>query len=471
MKRIGWSVLIGILLLTACGQATAVPVIPSVTLTPSIPPTSTQTSLPSDTPTASITPLPTLPTFTPTFDVSTILTVTPAPQAGCPKEDPSSSLSVKPNRDYPLFDPQEILDLLNEGISINTLSSTINNPGFEPLIISRDATGDQTPEILFVNLEPIGHVYIYTCSKGKYILTSPRITYYGFDTKIIDVKDLNSNGIPEVILEHSGCSGNGCYSIYVLQWTGSYFQVINSDPEYGEQMTGMKSIEINDLNRDNLFEVVMTGGVPALGAYILNPPWRLETKILAWNGEVFALRSNIFDDPQFRFQAIHDADLASINGNYEEALNFYQLVISSDDLDWWSEQRRDETIVMLSNEGDRVMGTPAPGILDPSEYPSLAAYAYYRIMLLHLVQNHESDAMTVYNTLQQKFGSDPYGHAYAEMATAFWEAYQSTHKMYDGCAAAIQYAVEHPEILTPLGSDYHGPQAKIYKPEDVCPFR
>lgn len=92
-------------------------------------------------------------------------------------------------------------------------------------------------------------------------------------------------------------------------------------------------------------------------------------------------------------------------------------------------------------------------------------------MLLHLVQNHESDATTVYNTLQQKFSSDPYGRPYVEMATAFWDAYQSTHKMYDGCAAAIQYAVEHPEILIPLGSDYHGSQSHIYKPADMCPFR
>jgi hypothetical protein len=43
--------------------------------------------------------------------------------------------------------------------------------------------------------------------------------------------------------------------------------------------------------------------------------------------------------------------------------------------------------------------------------------------------------------------------------------------MYDGCAAAIQYAVEHPEILIPLGSDYHGWQSHIYEPADVCPFR
>jgi len=49
--------------------------------------------------------------------------------------------------------------------------------------------------------------------------------------------------------------------------------------------------------------------------------------------------------------------------------------------------------------------------------------------------------------------------------------FTSTQKMYDGCAAAIQYAVEHPEILTPLGSDYHGWQSHIYRPADVCPFR
>ncbi|MFN8427531.1 MAG: hypothetical protein U0X87_14890 [Anaerolineales bacterium] len=43
--------------------------------------------------------------------------------------------------------------------------------------------------------------------------------------------------------------------------------------------------------------------------------------------------------------------------------------------------------------------------------------------------------------------------------------------MYDGCAAAINTRSEHPDILIPLGSDYHGAQSHIYVPEDVCPFR
>jgi hypothetical protein len=92
-------------------------------------------------------------------------------------------------------------------------------------------------------------------------------------------------------------------------------------------------------------------------------------------------------------------------------------------------------------------------------------------VILQLVQNQESDASATYYTLQEKFGADAYARPYAEMASAFWEAYQSVHSMYDGCAAAIQYAVEHPEILTPLGSDYHGAQSHVYVPTDVCPFR
>jgi hypothetical protein len=92
-------------------------------------------------------------------------------------------------------------------------------------------------------------------------------------------------------------------------------------------------------------------------------------------------------------------------------------------------------------------------------------------MLLHIVPGHESDAGTVYKTLKQKIGTDPYGKSYVEMAIAFWDAFQSTSKMYDACAAAIQYAAEHPEILMPLGSDYHGSQSHTYILADVCPFR
>jgi hypothetical protein len=132
MKRILLGLLSGISILTACHQvpagdrplrtATPVVAIQSATETPSPRPTST--SLPTETPTPSITPLPTIPTFTPTFDVSTIVTVTPAPKAECPEIDPTVKIeNYLPSKlEYPSPNTTEkILSFLNEGGNGQTL--------------------------------------------------------------------------------------------------------------------------------------------------------------------------------------------------------------------------------------------------------------------------------------------------------------------------------------------------------------
>ena len=178
-----------------------------------------------------------------------------------------------------------------------------------------------------------------------------------------------------------------------------------------------------------------------------------------------------YDEPKYRFQAIQDGDYATENGNYEKAIVLYQDVISNKNLEWWSIERQKYEQAVIDAQLTGQEEPFAQPLEDKTEYSRLAAYAYYRIMLLQYVRGYESDAGTVYNTLQQKFGADPYGRPYAEMATAFWGAYQSAHSVYDGCAAAIHYADEHLEILIPLGSDYHGAQSHTYVPVDVCPFR
>jgi hypothetical protein len=205
-------------------------------------------------------------------------------------------------------------------------------------------------------------------------------------------------------------------------------------------------------------------------------PRRMFTDIYSWNGNTFDYSVTQYDPPIFRFQAIQDADRYSLNNGYDRALKLYQDAIFSDNLEWWSKQRAEFTRqTFLVSPPSWPNTTPPP--MDPIptdinfEYKSLAPYAYYRIMLLHIVRGYESDAGTIYDTLQQKFDADPIGLPYVEIASTFWDTYHSTGKMYDSCAAAIQYATEHPEILIPLGSDYHGWQSHTYVPEDVCPFR
>lgn len=488
MHKTFWKILITLtFLLTACGQstpalqATPQPDQPTTTSSPLPTATPTRTALPSATPTASITPLPTIPTFTPTFDISTIVTVTPAPKAECPKEDPV----LIPDFPYcenggcsggPYHDATQ--NYLNVGGTLEKLEK-------KQWGITADLTGDGLKELIFTEW---GSAFIYGCKEGRYELlleikgtqNTPSIDY---------IIDLNRNGISELI--SSNHERRYFSSISIVEWNGKEFiplierkQVIYAGDVISIDWVGgtVFKYEMKDINSDGLKEIVAVDNDLLVPDYLSGLPLRKVTTILSWNGRNFVILSDDPSLPEYRFQSIQDADKLIHHRQYEKALNFYQDAIFSDKLEWWSKDRKVYESYKAVNDyfanwlSESLMtATPYPTMPvvapDTTEYPRLAAYAYYRIMLIHLVQGNESDATTVYNTLQEKFGNDQYGQPYVEMATAFWEAYQSTHKMYDGCAATIQYAVEHPAILTPLGSDYHGTQSHIYKPEDVCPFR
>ena len=446
MKQMVLSFLIGIFFLTACGQTTAVP------------------SIPSATPTASITPLPTIPTFTPTFDPSTIVTVTPAPQAECPKED--SSLIPDFQIAYYSDDAdKKIPEFLNKGGSINVIVDKISKVYSEHSYRLIDVTNDEIPELTFDGFTGFYDTfYILQCQNGHYVVFSGQDVMgvsEGFN--IYNILDTNKNSLPEIVIYTRGCTGNGCYRFFIGEWNGKTF--VNLAPNIYLEGVNEEEIEIKDINNDGTLELILIGG-----SYDFKAPWRQSIHTYIWNGNNFVEQPIEYVQPIFRFQAIQDADTAVLIGKYDRAIQLYQEAISNQSLEWWSVERQkyEQDII------DAQLTEPTPSVKpieDKTEYSRLAAYAYYRIILLHLAQNHASDANTTYNTLQQQFGTDQYARPYVEMATAFWEAYQSAYKMYDGCAATIQYAVEHPEILIPLGSDYHGSQSHIYVPEDVCPFR
>jgi tetratricopeptide (TPR) repeat protein len=255
----------------------------------------------------------------------------------------------------------------------------------------------------------------------------------------------------------------------VFEWDGDNFQNLN---ETCSTLYGSSRVETSDPNGDGLLELILNQGIPIWSEYYEGLPWRKEKRTCVWDGQDFVLDKVELAPPEYRFQAIQDGDVVTSQNELDKALNLYEEAINNDELSSFSPEIRQNLRVNVDSQFGPIPSpspTPYPG--DLTEYPKLAAYAYYRIALLQLVQEKEIDARETYNTLQEKFSNDPYGRPYVEMATAFWEAYQSTYQMYDGCAAAIQYAAEHPEILVPLGNDYHGSQSHTYVPADVCPFR
>jgi hypothetical protein len=225
LKQILVGLMSGVLILSACrqvpvggeraGTVTPVFVIQAVTVTPSPMPTSTNTLIPTPTPTASITPLSPIPTFTPTFDASTIVTVTPAPKAECPKEDNSLRLDFKPD-DSSIDVTQDMLKYLNQGGSTENILSVLPPFYYPGLVRTEDLTGDGIAELAYIHYGPPVSIrfHIFTCMKGKYMLyqnESANNTFYFYG-----VYDMNQNGIPELMVISRGCTGGGCYRLYIL---------------------------------------------------------------------------------------------------------------------------------------------------------------------------------------------------------------------------------------------------------------
>jgi len=455
------------LTLSACGTASTQPAPPTQTGTPTITPTTTQT------PTSTITPLPTIPAFTPTFDVSTIVTVTPAEKAECPKEDPSVVAKfAKPNSDgsFEQYSTSDILDYLNSGGT----ATQLRDSGIGEVV---DLNGDGVNEVVYRGIIRFAYI-ILGCQNGEYQEFLHFIGDSGAD--LIDILDLNKDGTPEIILYNF--VHYGFVEVYIFEWDGNKFNSLinmgkdlSTDDRVIDWASTTLPHQIIDINNDGLKEIIVEYDFSKICGGFLGicdgMPTRIETTILGWNGQNYVIQQRYYAPAQYRFQAIQDGDRQTNDGDYAKALSSYRAVISDNDLEWWSPEREEyERYTYMTQYDPTPVVSPTP-IPDSAEYPSLAAYAYYRIMLLHLVQGQETEAASTYQTLKDTFGTTPYAAPYIEMATEFWEAYQSTQKMYDGCAAAIQYAVEHPEILIPLGSDYHGWQSHIYVPADVCPFR
>jgi hypothetical protein len=496
LKQILISLLGGILFLTACGQAPTSN-IPTALISATELNTiqnSTASPLPTKTPRERVneptitphppTPLPTIPTFTPTFDASTIITATPAPTAECPQEDPTliPDLNTFFNQEgLRSLKDQALLNFLNEGGAPRTVITAFLREfkWFHPdMIIQKDLTGDGVAELI---LTENYFVYVFGCKDKQYQTLLSDIDELGWmqEIQFKIVKDMNLNGIPEILTIEYGGHAYTSISASIFEWTGSDFSPLIQGESYGDNKYSLSAdtsvpaqAAIYDTDGNGTLELVLESNlpmqIPSLYAYLI--PWRTETDIYDWNGTHYILNRTEYTSPEFRFQALQDADREVGYGNFDKALLFYQAVISNNKLKVFSPEIAENEIAK-SFAIDGSQPVPTPFSPDLKEYPRLAAYAYYRIMLLHIVQGRESDAGTVYKTLQQKFGSNEYGRPYVEMAAEFWDIYQPTHKMYDGCAAAIQYAAEHPEILTPLGSDYHGSQSHIYVPADVCPFR
>jgi len=160
----------------------------------------------------------------PTFDVSTIVTVTPTPSEKCPISNPEAKFDTSAFQNYPenLAEDQiykAIFDYLNAGGSRQVANSELlKNHKYEhpyDSTIEKDLTNDGVLEFI---IKVGGGFAIYTCNEGIYesIVSWPGRVYR---VSIIDIKDMNNDNLPEIVVGEQTCDGH-CLDTYILEWNG-----------------------------------------------------------------------------------------------------------------------------------------------------------------------------------------------------------------------------------------------------------
>jgi len=375
-----------------------------------------------------------------------------------------------------------ILNFLNAGGNTSDLQNQLEKLAPWITVQQIDLTNDGVPEVVI----RANKLYLYKCDGGLYhSLSLPGDFPLDSFPRIEVVRDLNLDGMPEVIVHDTYSAGNECYPmdlIQVLEWDGSRLKNLITQKNLCTRHLGScvdsgtismlaASVNLKRTNGSGATELMVSGGVPPCGGDVIlyGGHLRGEQLTFMWNGLAFELVSADLDPPWYRFQAIEDGDVAADNGDYARAMLLYQQAITDPKLMGWNPARVDYNQSQYGNPLQTPLPTPSP---DRDEYGYLAAYAQYRIMLVNVVEGRTSEAQTVFVALQRKYPAAQAGHTYAELAAAFWNEYAVSNDIGKACSQAIDYADKNKdEILTHLGTAHYAILSfRTYESKDVCPF-
>lgn len=464
-------ILICIALLSACQPLTA----KSATVTP--------WSTPIPRPSETLTPQPPQ-----SFNPASIRTFTPASPAKCPKENPSldfdsrkasdfSNSNLNPSQEHEQF-IQNILRYLNSGGTIKSVVIGFQqySPSFNTPLYVHDITGDIVPELIFpygIWLDVVG------CKDGKYELMFTDTYSNGSDrVSVIYITDINGNGVAETIAYFTGCLGNRCPTIRIYEWDRKTFQNLianaNSTNECGSLAVAPFAIQIGDIDDNGTVDIgLANNGYPQPDNDF---PYRQETRTCVWNGQNIVLHKSEFDAPYYQFQAVQDGDRASLSSDYDKALSFYQQAVYDKNLQWFTQERKWYDFWIYHSKYFPSFKEPTPTaspsmVQDPNEYPVLAAYSYYRIMLVYVLQNNSTKAESTFSTLQSKFPTGSPGNYFTQVGSIFWQEYHPSMNIENSCLKVVEYARQHPLPTEYLGDWDHGVHSIIYTPESICPFK
>ena len=438
---------------------------------------------------------------TPTFDAARAVTVTPAKAAVCPEINPDvvyeegifwkdMDMRVEAKLAY-------MLDYLNQGGSMEPILEDLeyslsDRSGYRRAYYG-DLNGDDIPELImmFYGGPILGKVEFFGCKNGEYdnFFT---IELDGMSmVDIVMIKDMNLDGLPEVLLRLKRTMGTRYKSTYeIFSWDGSSFKSLVSQTEFDDDY-GLGGVwrgdiringlggefpydgnpwEVQDIDQNGTLELIIRGGIETHWEFIRHGPYQPLMQVYTWNGEGFVMDNLQIGPPEYRFQAVFNGDLYTLLHEFERAEASYRQAIDDPNLLWWT----DESEAYIGAQLDSVLGdfpTPTMSAPDDTEYPNLAAYAQYRIVLLHLLQGQLQEAEEAYEAMLTAYPVGEEGHIFVQLAERLLGEYRASGDVRAACGEVVEFAAMHEDEVLQYVGGYHGWQALEYEVEDVCPFK
>jgi hypothetical protein len=457
----------------------ASPFVPSLTVTSTATPTSTRTITHTQTP-------------------EIILSKTPRRLGKCP--------AISPDLDFDLSAWDEsardvegiVLDYLNRGGDPAKVIESFLPFGGQ--YFQKDLTNDGYPELI------IGHrlLHIFGCEDAFFVtlLLQDKKEYHVPSSGMNFLGDMNRSGMPNLLVwVWEGAINSLIPKEYqILEWNGHEFENLIIQPDFESRKWGggvsdgyaymwgswifngemRDGVEVSDVDGDGVLELIMRGGIIGHPSWLSDGPWRAETMVYKWNGKGFIMDSLEVTPPEFQFQAIHDADQAFLNSNFDLALELYEDAIIPGKYRWWV-----EGLIQNENEFEEAKQlewhtTPTPVLPDHREYDHLSAYARYRMLLIYTQQGRVTEAAEMANTMERAYPLGNAGYAIARLANVFWSSYKHNLDIHSACKSAVEVTkqsawdifmyVGQIEIGGKIIGTYHGGQTVRYQITDICPF-
>jgi hypothetical protein len=310
-----------------------------------------------------------------------------------------------------------------------------------------DLTGDGVVEVVVTLYDPLyyqpgspspGQLLVFGCAQGGYrLLANTTFTPTSTIPELRRVGDMNGDFRAELVYTQQTCAAGRCTQVAnILSWNATLgvFKALNELPI--EATNGR--VGIGDPDNDGVLELAITfvpSNDPAAG------PQRGSTDIYDWDTSVYRLAYTVYDPPQYRVHALHDADVLFVRNDWAGAIDAYNAV-------------RDNPVY-------------APWGA-PNEAAVLRAYAGLKKMLAQISDGSRRAANNTFATLEAENPPGTAGEGYVVVAREFLQSYRRNEDRARACGAAITAAAARPDTLSTLNS--YGYANRAYTLNDLCPF-